>query len=225
MTYLPDAAAGSRPEFDFAALDRTDRILLGGCAAIWLAALGAGVAAAVALVDLSRGHTVASDSGTPWVLYTIIAVSAVVIVVAVPLLLRARRAAQEEPVPARPAEPPAAPPPVPARGAEAPTEKLRAVSPTALGAEPSGPIPRAPQRAALATAETQAVDRVWLRCAAGLGAAIGGATLLSAVATYLMAVDSDAVAWVLYGLAGVVTIGMAAIPWYFLRELRAIVEN
>ena len=46
-------------------------------------------------------------------------------------------------------------------------------------------------------------------------------TVLIGTATYLMAVDSDVASWVFYGAAGVVTLGMAAIPWYFLRELRA----
>ena len=74
--------------------DRSDRILLAVCAAIWLAALGAAVAATVALVDLGRGHPESSTtSGTPWLLYTVIGVSALVIVGAIPLLMRARRAA------------------------------------------------------------------------------------------------------------------------------------
>lgn len=218
MTYLPDTADRSRPSsgFDISALDRTDRILLGGCAAVWLAALGAGVAATVALVDLSRDHTVSSgESGTPWFLYTVIGVSAVVIVAAVPLLLRARRAARADSAPEQ--RPQAAPPQPqkPVRGAEAPTEKFKA---PAVAAEPSGPIPPVPQRT---TPDEPAVGQVWLRCAAGIGCSMGVATLLTAVSTYLMAVDNDTVAWVLYGVAGAVTLGMAGIPWYFLRQLRA----
>ncbi|MGV3702735.1 DUF2561 family protein [Mycolicibacterium sp. PO1] len=91
MTYLPDSADQSRSGLDFATLDRTDRILLGSCAVVWLAALGAGVAATVALVDLTHGQADTGDSGTPWFLYTVIGVSAAVIIAAVPLLLRARR--------------------------------------------------------------------------------------------------------------------------------------
>ena len=73
-------------------LDQTDRILLAVCAALWLAALGAAVAAIVALVDLaSRHRPTRRDSETPWLLYTVIGVSAVVIVGAIPLLIRARR--------------------------------------------------------------------------------------------------------------------------------------
>lgn len=89
-------------------------------------------------------------------------------------------------------------------------------------AEPSGPIPRVLQRLA-GTPEAPAIDQVWLRCAAAIACAMGVATLLTAVSTYLMAVDTDVVAWLLYGLAGVVTLGMAAIPWHFLRELRALI--
>ena len=44
------------------------------------------------------------------------------------------------------------------------------------------------------------------------------------VATYLMAVDSNAAAWVFYVLAGLVTVGMPAIPWFYLRQLRALLE-
>ena len=104
MPYSVDAAGRSRlsPDTPPGALDRIDRILLGACAAIWLVALGAGVAATVALVDLGRGHPVAPEgSDTPWLLYAVIGISAVVIVGAVPLLLRARRTALDEPRPAR----------------------------------------------------------------------------------------------------------------------------
>ena len=99
---MPDNtdAAGrwrSRTGLDTGEFDRTDRILLGACAAVWLAALGAGVAATVALVDLGTGHAQSTgESDTPWLLYAVIAISAAVIIGAVPLLLRARRAALEE---------------------------------------------------------------------------------------------------------------------------------
>ena len=118
-----------RTGMDTGELDRTDRILLGTCAAVWLGALGAGVAATVALVDLGTEHAQSTgESETPWLLYVVIAISAAVIIGAVPLLLRARRAALEESPPAARATPVRAvtgqqSPPV--RGAEAPTEKLR----------------------------------------------------------------------------------------------------
>ncbi len=223
MTYLTDTADRSRPSsvFDLSAMDRIDRILVGSCAAVWLAALGAGVAATVALVDLSRGHTApSSDSGTPWILYTVIAVSAVVILGAVPLLMRARRAALEEPSPDSRPQTVASQPPAPAGGAEAPTEKFKAVAPAATP-EPVGALAGEPD---LAAPDAAAIDQLWLRCSVGIGCAMGVATLLTAVSTYVMAVDSDVVAWVLYGIAGAVTLGMAGIPWYALRELRTLAD-
>lgn len=223
MTHLTDSANRSSAGFDAAALDRTDRLLLGGCAVVWLAALGAAVAAVVALIDLSRGHATSSaDSGTPWVLYTVIGVSAAVIVASVPLLLRARRAPDDEltPVEQRLARQAAERTQTPARPVDAPTEKLR-VPPPPVDTN-SGRLPRILQSpVSPAVIDSPAVDRLWLRNTAAVAAAMGTATLLVSAATYLMAVDSETASWVLYGVAGVVTVGMVAIPWYFLRELRA----
>jgi Protein of unknown function (DUF2561) len=197
--------------------DRTDRILLGACAAVWLAALGAGVAATVALVDLGTRHgTSTGESETPWLLYAVIAISAAVIIAAVPLLLRARRAALEE-----------SPPPVratPDRPVDAPTQKLRV--PTSAG----GPVPgRAgyPTREAIAPRQdplAAAVDQLWLRCAVVIAIAMGAATVAIGVATYLMAVDHTAVSWGFYVIAGILTVGMPAVPLFYLRELRALLE-
>jgi hypothetical protein len=229
MPYETDTAGRSRfgTGVDTGELDRTDRILLASCAAIWLAALGAAVAATVALVDLSSGHTQSStDSETPWLLYTVIAISAAVIIGAVPLLLRARRAALEEsPPPARaPLHNTGGHPPPPVRGIEAPTEKLRALG----TADPVGARPGYPTREPITATPSpgmRAVDQLWLRCAAVIACAIGIATLAIGVATYLMAIDSNAASWVLYGLAALVTLGMPAVPWYFLRQLRDLVEG
>jgi Protein of unknown function (DUF2561) len=208
-------------------LDRTDRILLGACAAIWLAALGAGVAAAVALVDLGGGHPETSnDSGTPWLLYAVIGVSAAVIVGAVPLLLRARRSALEDVsrAPARPAPARTVPTTAqaPVRGVEAPTEKIRVLG--GMG-EPDRDAPAA--RAAGTPTIVQprtVVDQLFLRGAAGIACTMGVAMVAIGVATYLMAVDSNTAAWVLYGLAGVITLAMPAVPYYFLREMRAATD-
>ncbi|MFG1932068.1 DUF2561 family protein [Mycobacterium sp. NPDC048908] len=203
--------------------DRTDRILVGTCAAVWLIALGAGVAATVALVDLGTGHAQASgDSETPWLLYAVIAISAAVIIGAVPLLLRARRAALEEPPPAARTPVRAAPihPQAPARGAEAPTEKIRIGAPPAAG-------PGYPTREAITAPPNPlegAVDQLLLRCAVVIAIAMGVAIIAIGVATYLMAVNHAAVAWVCYGLAGLATLGMPAIPWFYLRELHATLE-
>ena len=212
MTHPTDTAFRPRSGAGASTIDRTDRILLGACVLVWLAALGAAVAATVALVDLTSGQRASTaDSGTPWLLYTVIGVSAAVIVAAVPLLLRARRAQWE--VASRPQQPAPrveAGPPVPSRGVDAPTEKLRVAPVAAAVPEVSGPLPRA---------VSPAVDRLWLRGATSIVTAIGASTLLVSVATYLMAVGNDTAAWVFHGLAGVLTVGMAAIPWYFLREL------
>jgi hypothetical protein len=67
-----------------------------------------------------------------------------------------------------------------------------------------------------------AVDQLWLRCAVIIAIAMGVAVVAIGIATYLMAVDHDAVAWVFYVLAGLVTAAMPAIPWFYLRQLRAL---
>ncbi|KKW62185.1 hypothetical protein AAV95_23735 [Mycolicibacterium elephantis] len=225
MTYDTDSAGRSRltAGLDPAELDQIDRILLGACAAIWLIALGTGVAATVALVNLGRGHAEpAGDSGTPWVLYVIIAVSALVIAGAVPLLLRARREASAEARPATPAAEPAGPsePGPPARGADAPTEKLQSLGATATA---DYAAPRM-QRTATPTPMEAAVDQLWLRYALVMACAIGVAMVAIGVATYLMAVDSNVAAWVFYVLAGLVTAAMPVAPWYFLRELHTVTD-
>lgn len=222
MTQFTDTANRPASGLDAAALDRTDRILLGSCAVVWLAALGAGVAATVALVDLTNSHqTSTAESGTPWFLYTVIGVSAAVIIAAVPLLLRARRAGDEPltPVERRLAQQAADRPQAAARPVDAPTEKLRMAP--AVDTTNSGRLPRMLQPSGPAAVASPVIDRLWLRSATSIACAMGVATLLISAATYLMAVDSVTAAWVLYGIAGVVTIAMIAIPWYFLREMRA----
>jgi Protein of unknown function (DUF2561) len=212
---------------DAGEFDRSDRILLGACAAVWLAALGAGVAATVALVDLGTGHAQSTgESDTPWLLYAVIAISAAVIIGAVPLLLRARRAALEESPPrATPVRATEAGQPPPVRGAEAPTEKLRVPPTAATRRVATGP--------GYATREAinpppspvmTAVDQLWLRCAVVIAIAMGAAMVAIGVAAYLMAVDNNTAAWVFYVLAGLVTVAMPAIPWLYLRQLHALLE-
>ncbi|WP_396915587.1 DUF2561 family protein [Mycolicibacterium sp.] len=188
-------------------LDGTDRILLGACAAVWLAALGAGVAAAVALVDLGRGHVQNTDSAdTPWLLYTIIGISVVVIAAAVPLLLRARaQADSRQPASGvlRPSQQPLPPRrPLGGPGAGAP------VVVSGYGRD--------------GNSATAKVEQVWLRYTLAVACAMGIATAATGIATYLMATDSDVAAWCLYGLAGVVTAGMVALPIVALRQLDAV---
>ncbi len=231
-------SAGSlrvRPTGDPGELDRTDRILLGACAAIWLAALGAFVAATVALIDLASAHQEASgDSGAPWLLYIVIAISAAVIIGAVPLLIRARRDAMSD------ADSPArsAPRQPPGRWQESgrgdqsqpddqgQTEKLR-ISDTSAGRIHAGPgyAAAVTHSTSLPAPLVAAIDQVWLRCAVLIACAIGIAMVAIGVATYLLAVESDTAAWVLLALGGLVTLAMPAIPWFYLRELRTLLEG
>ena len=211
MTY-DDAAGRSRPHSD--ALDQTDRILLAVCVVLWLAALGAAVAAIVALVDLGTAHTASrSDSETPWLLYSVIGVSAAVIVGAVPLLIRARRSSMNG------TQRPVAPTATARSGFGDPVEatvKLRTTG---------GPVIRRPSVPPVNSRlgfPTAAVDRIWLRSSAVTAGAIGAATMLVSVGTYLLATEHDAAAWAAYGVAGLVTVAMPAAPWFFLRQLRDV---
>ncbi|MCG5432695.1 DUF2561 family protein [Mycobacterium sp. MYCO198283] len=163
-----------------AAPDTADRLAIGGCAVVWLAALGAAVTAGVAVVRLASGG---SGGGVPAALYAVIAVSAVVIAAAVPLLLRARRASAGTPATCRGGEPAAG----------------RRMSRLGRGS---------------------AVDRIWLRSASAIGGGIGLAAFFSAVATYLLATDSDGAAWVCYGLAGAVMLVLPVLTPLLLRRLR-----
>jgi Protein of unknown function (DUF2561) len=210
--------------------DSVDRILVGACVAIWLAVIGVGVAATVVLVGVgSRRH---SDSGggshTPWLLYAVIAVSALIIIGAVPLLLRARRDGQQ---PVRATAPPSRAPrrPMPGGGAarpgtEMPTEKLRVFGSVADRADRGSPLYRAPapppRRLAGGLAD-ETVDRMWLRATVLIVGAMGAATLAVMGGTYLMGVDNNSTAWVAYCFAAVITIAMPVIPWLSLRQLRS----
>ena len=216
--------------------ETVDRLLVGVCGAIWLVLLAVTVIAIVALVDMSRGHTTNSGgSSTPWLLYSIIIVSAVIIVAAIPLLIRARRTALADsrltsgpdkaaaPVPPRPAGAPA----VPTRPAEAPTEKLKVFGSTVDPYEryqPDFALSSASRRADPLIPATE-LDRLWLRCTVMLGGAIGLALVGVSTATYLMAVGSDTAAWVALGVAAVITIAMPAIPVAYLRQLHGAVEE
>lgn len=187
-------------------LDATDRILLGVAVAAWLAALGAGVAAIVALVDLSRSHSHGSDSaGTPWLLYTVIGISAVVIVASVPLLLRARAQADNWHQSQS------------ARGPVQPEQSIpgRRVVTTSRTSE----SPLLVSRYGGDDAAAAGVEQVWLRYTLAITAAIGAATAAIGIATYLMATESDLGAWICYGIAGLITAGMVALPIVALRQL------
>jgi hypothetical protein len=208
-----DDAAG-RSRLNTGTLGQTDRILIAVCAALWLAALGAGVAAVVALVDLATEHTATSaGSDTPWLLYTVIGVSAAVIVSAVPLLIRARRSSLGN-------QRSVARPTATARSGfgdpvEA-TTRLRTVGGPVIRRQS---VPPASSRLGFPTA---AVDQIWLRSSVVTAGAIGAATTLVGVGTYLMATESDTAGWIAFGLAGLVTVAMPAVPVFFLRQLRDV---
>ncbi len=195
----------SRPGADlFRSPENLDRTLMAACAVVWLLVLGLFVAAGVALADLGRsGQQDTDGGGTPWLLYTVIAISAAVIVAAVPLLLRARKAGTgaSSAAPAAPA----------AAGSAVP---VRTAAPVATAGNPRASAPNA-----------AALDRIWLRCGLSVLTAAGVAMCAVAIATHLMAVDSVVASWVLYGVAAVVTAAMVVIPLYFLRELQAQVGS
>lgn len=185
-----------------------DRALITACAVVWLLVLGMGVAATVALVDLGRGHPTGDPSaGTPWLLYVIIGVSAVVIALAIPLLLRARRAALQDQAVAGTA------------GTSA------ALSAPAADRDPPGYPGPMPARASATALPAEFLDRIWLRCGIGVLTATGAAMLAVALAAYLLAVDAGTGAWSALGVAGVITVGMAAIPVLCLRQLKAALED
>lgn len=207
-----------------------DRILIAGCIVIWLVALGVGVAATVALVDLGRGHVPASaESTTPWLLYAVIGISALVIAGAVPLLMRARRTAWADSPPARStpgrhahAHADAAS----ARVTEAQTEKLRVFGTIADPAPRARPTYLPPAVASTADTDVlEAVERVWLRCTVGIAGAMGTALIAVGAATYLMTAERDNSAWAALGLAGLITLVMPVIPWNYLRRLRAALDE
>ena len=196
--------------------DQVDRILVAGCIVLWLAALGAAVAAIVALVDLARGHQVSSGGGdTPWLLYTVIGVSAAVIACAIPLLIRARQAAAITGSTGRQTGP--ADTAAPAAGSPA----AQRLTPFGAPVQRRHPIPPATSRVAFPAA---AVDQVWLRFTTVTAGAIGAALTGVGVATYLMASGHDVAAWSVYAVAGLITVAMPAVSWWSLRQLHAVLD-
>lgn len=187
-----------------------DRILVGLCAGVWLVLVGISVAAVVALVDLGQGFTrPRGGQHTPVILYVIIVVSALIIAVAIPVLLRARRTTRARSVaqPGRPARRLSGQPIRPGYSAR-----------RALTGEPATERQTALRSAAgLSEAE---VNRIWLRGTAGLMAVMGVAFVAVAVATYMMAVGRYGLAWTGYGIAGAITATMPVFLWWHLRQTR-----
>jgi Protein of unknown function (DUF2561) len=191
-----------------------DRILVGFCAAVWLALVGMSVAAIVALMDLGRGfHESKGNPHTSSVLYAIIIVSALIILAAIPMLLRARRATRDEPV-ARSGG-------VPARSSR--QQPIRSGYPPARTVSGQGRTERLTTlRPALPDA---AVDRIWLRGTVALMGTMGLALVAVAAATYLMAIGHEAFAWTGYGIAGFITLIMPLIPWQHVRRLHRMLAE
>ena len=186
-----------------------DRILVGLCAAVWLALVGMSVAALVALMDLGRGfHDPRGNPHTSSVLYAIILISALIILAAIPMLLRARRTTRDAPV-VRSARAPARP------GSGQP---IRSDYTSARTTTQQGRTERS--TAVRPVLSDAAVDRVWLRGTVALMTAMGVAQLAVAAATYLMAIGHEAFSWTVYGIAGLITLLMPLVPWRSVRQLR-----
>lgn len=200
-----------------------DRLLVGICAAIWLAALGVSVAAAVVLADLGSGSggVLGDEVDTPWLLYGVIGISALVIVGSIPLLLRARSGASQWPE-----RPPSAAVVQRQARLENATEKMRAGSgpggARSVRARGASPVPSSPPPEG---ASVEVVDRIVLRCTVLIVGAIGAGLAVVATATYLMGVDEDTAAWVALGVAGVITLAMPVIPFRYLGRLRDVTDT
>jgi hypothetical protein len=209
--------------------EAVDRAMVAVCGAIWLVMLAVSVVATVALVQLGQGRDADPDGQSSWLLYSVIAVSALIIAGAIPLLLRARRTALADPG-ARADSGGAgsgesgsgesgsgsgAADPGPVLPIEAPTEKLRvfgtAVDPYAREAAPApAPVSRVP---------AAVVDRLWLRGTTLLLGAMGLALTAVATATYLLTAGNDTGTWVALGTAAAITVAMPAILVAFARRL------
>lgn len=189
----------------------SDRVLIGSCAAVWLALVGMSVAALVALMDLGRGfHAAKGNPHTSSVLYAIILISALVILAAIPMLLRARRISQDTPA-ARPAASPVR------------TVSARSIKSGPMAGMAHGSTERVTSlRPTLPDAE---VDRFWLRGTVALMGTMGGALLAVAAATYAMAIGHDAYSWTGYGIAGAITLAMPLVPWRQVRQLRGMLAG
>ena len=203
--------------------ETTDRLMVGVCGAIWLVLLAVSSIATVALVQLGRGQERASaESDSSWLLYTVIVISALVIVGAIPLLLRARRTAMAQSgasgdsgapkspeSPEKPLDEPAPPP----RPVDAPTEKLRV-----FGAAVD-PYRRKPAQHRKVSRISVVLERIWLRGTTSLVGAMGLALTAVATATYLLATHTETAAWVALGVAAVITVGMVGILVIFQRRI------
>jgi hypothetical protein len=203
---------GSYIPADWRTPENVDRVLVGLCAVIWLILLGMSVAAVVALVDLGRGFHKLTRNPHTGLLYIVIGVSALIVLAAIPVLLRARRT-----TPVRPAlRPPGFPPPE--RGAPPDQPGRRAQG---TGFDDRG-TPRRGAAGLMFVPGGNEVDRLWLRGTTGLVSVMGAALIAVAAATYLMATGKDGAAWAGYVLAGFFAATMPVVLWLHLRQLRGL---
>lgn len=198
--------------------ETVDRLLVGICGAIWLVWLAATVFATVALVRLANGHASGGERQSSWLLYSIIVVSALIILGAIPLLLRARRGAPAEETRDRTGGEAAAEA-VPVRRTEVPIEKMRV-----FGVDPYANRELEAGSSAARRAYHAVVDRVWLRGTTSLLGVMGLALTAVAIGTYLLADASDTASWVAFGVAGALAISMVAVLAFFQRQLGEVVE-
>ena len=213
MTMTAARRRQARPERPAATVDW---ILIGVCALIWLVLLGMSVAALVALVDLGRGFDQPAHSPHTGLLYVIIGVSALIVLAAVPMLLRARRTGPTtwSPVTRAPAD----------RAGVRPPRQGRHEHP--LRAGPGGRPVDAPVGAFPAIPTPNAdIVRIWLRGTVVSASIIGTALVAVSLATYLMAIGEDGAAWVCYGVAGGVTAVLPVAPWWYLRQLNRMLAT
>ncbi|MGI9164049.1 MAG: DUF2561 family protein [Mycobacterium sp.] len=206
--------------------ETTDRLMVGVCGAIWLVLLAVSSIATVALVQLGRGRErTGAESDSSWLLYTVIVISALVIVGAIPLLLRARRTAMAQSGVSgdsgatQGAESPEPPLEEPPRPVDAPTEKLRV-----FGAAVD-PYRRKPAQHRRVSRISVVLDRIWLRGTTSLVGAMGLALTAVATATYLLATHTETAAWVALAVAAVITVGMVGILVVFQRRIAHAAEE
>lgn len=192
--------------------ETVDRMFVGACGVIWLVLIAACVFAITALARLASGHPSGAEQQSSWLLYSVIVISALVISGAIPLLLRARRAAQ----PASADELEAAVPHG-RHAAEAPTEKVRVFGVDPYAAR-EAVVPSAGRGAGAA------VDRLWLRGTMALLAATGLALTAVAVGTYLLAAVGDTAAWIAFAVAGAISVAMPAVLAFFQRQVGEALE-
>ena len=194
--------------------------MVGGCGAIWLAALAMAVVATVALARLAGGHADGGERQSSWPLYAVIAVSALIILGAIPLLLRARRGTVAESVRAERRSPIAEEGLLtPIRPPAASTEKMQV-----FGVDPYAQR-RIEEPRSVSAVPSALAERLWLRGTTGLLSAMGLAMIAVGAGSYLLASGSDSGAWVALGLAGVITVAMPAVLAFYQRQLAEAVDE